>query len=95
MMAANVYDQVRGTLRTGMQKKNTPEPIPAMADLLKEIQQGTEEAGAWATKAMINHYPDQSVALYREREQQERDNRRNKLSRTRDATPPPLAIPPP
>ena len=38
MTAANVYDQVRGTLSTGMQKKKIPEPILNMADPMKEIQ---------------------------------------------------------
>ena len=72
MTAANLYDQVRGTLHLTLQKKKAPEPIPSMADLIKEIQQGTGEVRAWATKAMISHYPDRFVILYKEREQLER-----------------------
>jgi hypothetical protein len=60
-----------------VRKTKTPEPAPAMADLMKEIQEGNEEASMWATRAMIEHYPDQYVALHKEQElrAKERDER--------------------
>ena len=66
MTATNVYNQVRGTLNLAVYKKKVPEPTPKMTDLLREIQEGNKEARMWATRAMIEHYPDQYVVLHKE-----------------------------
>ena len=50
-----------------------------MTDLVREIQEGNKEARMWATRAMIEHYPDQYVALHKEEEQREIKTRKREL----------------
>jgi TPR repeat protein len=70
MTAKNVYDQVRGTVNATRPKQKQPEATPTIDDIRKDLENGTHEAKAWATKAMIQHYPEEYVRIHKERERE-------------------------
>ena len=72
MTAKNVYDQVRGTVKATQPKQKQLEGKPTIGDILKDLENGTREAKAWATKAMIQHYPDEYVRIHKKRESEAR-----------------------
>ena len=83
MTAKNVYDQVRGIVKATQPKQKQLETKPTIDDIRKDLENGTREAKAWATKAMIQHYPEEYVRIHRkrEREAQAEDATRTAMSK--------------
>ena len=68
MTAANVHDQVWGTLAQGKKKTKPKERKPTIEEIMKDMQGNTPEAREWAKRAMIDHYLDEYVAGHHEEE---------------------------